>query len=138
MVRRDRGFASYADLESRFERRPSLWVQPVSGFEEGAVELVVPELGPLVAYQLRVGERSIDLRAASRRRFERESATTTQALVDLASQPRSRATFEASRTFWSSPPTSAFTSAMTVFSSITSSEPVGSCKASTSMIPRSP
>ncbi len=40
LVQRDREFASYEDLESRFEHRPSYWVTPRSGFEMGAVELV--------------------------------------------------------------------------------------------------
>jgi glucans biosynthesis protein len=40
LLQRDRDFASYEDLESRFENRPSYWVIPRSGFTEGAVELV--------------------------------------------------------------------------------------------------
>lgn len=40
LLQRDRVYASYEDLESRFERRPNLWVEPLAGFDAGAVELV--------------------------------------------------------------------------------------------------
>lgn len=40
LMQRDRAFDSYEDLESRFEQRPSLWVEPRSGFDAGRVELV--------------------------------------------------------------------------------------------------
>jgi glucans biosynthesis protein len=38
-VQRDRDPAHYQDFESRFERRPSLWVEPTSDWGEGAVVL---------------------------------------------------------------------------------------------------
>jgi glucans biosynthesis protein len=40
LLQRDREIASYEDFESRFERRPSYWVTPQQGFENGVVELV--------------------------------------------------------------------------------------------------
>jgi glucans biosynthesis protein len=40
LMQRDRAFSSYEDLESRFEKRPSVWVQPRSKFEAGRVEIV--------------------------------------------------------------------------------------------------
>ncbi len=40
LMQRDRTFANYEDLESRYERRPSLWVEPQSGFDSGSVSLV--------------------------------------------------------------------------------------------------
>ena len=40
LMQRDRDFRSYQDIESRFERRPSYFVEFVSGFGDGFVELV--------------------------------------------------------------------------------------------------
>lgn len=40
MMQRDRDFASYEDLESRFELRPSAWVEPKGKWGSGRVELV--------------------------------------------------------------------------------------------------
>ncbi|MEO6750011.1 MAG: glucan biosynthesis protein G [Casimicrobiaceae bacterium] len=40
LQQRDRLFSHYEDLESHFERRPSVWVQPRSGFGAGHVEIV--------------------------------------------------------------------------------------------------
>jgi glucans biosynthesis protein len=40
MLQRDRLFAHYEDLEARYERRPSLWVQPKGRWGAGRVELV--------------------------------------------------------------------------------------------------
>lgn len=40
LIQRDRTFADYEDLESHFENRPSLWVEPVGQWEPGAVQLV--------------------------------------------------------------------------------------------------
>jgi periplasmic glucans biosynthesis protein len=37
---RDRAFSSYEDLEARYERRPSVWIEPRGGWGEGFVELV--------------------------------------------------------------------------------------------------
>ena len=39
LMQRERDFAAYQDLESRFERRPSLWVEPIGDWGEGAVVL---------------------------------------------------------------------------------------------------
>ncbi len=40
LMQRDRAFASYEDLEARYDLRPSLWVEPTSAWGPGRVELV--------------------------------------------------------------------------------------------------
>jgi periplasmic glucans biosynthesis protein len=40
LMQRDRAFASYEDLEARYDLRPSLWVEPTSSWGPGRVELV--------------------------------------------------------------------------------------------------
>lgn len=40
LAQRDRDFRSYEDLEARYERRPSVWVEPVGDWGAGAVRLV--------------------------------------------------------------------------------------------------
>jgi periplasmic glucans biosynthesis protein len=40
LQQRDRSFASYEDLEARYELRPSAWVKPLKPFGPGRVELV--------------------------------------------------------------------------------------------------
>jgi periplasmic glucans biosynthesis protein len=40
LIQRRRDFAAYNDLEARYERRPSLWAEPVGNAGEGAVQLV--------------------------------------------------------------------------------------------------
>lgn len=40
LMQRDRAFASYEDLEARYDLRPSLWVEPMSSWGAGRVELV--------------------------------------------------------------------------------------------------
>jgi len=40
LLQRDRAFARYEDLESRFEKRPTAWVEPVGDWGAGHVELV--------------------------------------------------------------------------------------------------
>ncbi|WP_442786638.1 glucan biosynthesis protein G [Hydrogenophaga sp. NFH-34] len=40
LMQRDRRFASYEDVEARYERRPSVWVQPIGDWGAGRVELV--------------------------------------------------------------------------------------------------
>ena len=39
LMQRDKNFVDYQDLESRFERRPSLWMEPIGDWGEGAVML---------------------------------------------------------------------------------------------------
>jgi glucans biosynthesis protein len=41
LMQRDRSFASYEDLEARYERRPSAWVKPMGDWGPGRVELVL-------------------------------------------------------------------------------------------------
>jgi glucans biosynthesis protein len=40
LAQRDRDFRNYQDNESRFERRPSYWVEPLGRWGKGSVELV--------------------------------------------------------------------------------------------------
>jgi glucans biosynthesis protein len=40
LVQRDRNFASYQDVESQYQSRPSYWVQPLGSWGKGGVELV--------------------------------------------------------------------------------------------------
>lgn len=40
LMQRDRAFASFEDVEARYERRPSAWVKPLGDWGPGRVELV--------------------------------------------------------------------------------------------------
>ncbi|PZA12049.1 glucan biosynthesis protein D [Rhodopseudomonas palustris] len=40
LMQRERSFANYQDLESRFELRPSLWAEPIGDWTDGAVKLI--------------------------------------------------------------------------------------------------
>jgi glucans biosynthesis protein len=40
LMQRRRDFDSYGDLEARYERRPSLWVEPIADWGEGSIQLV--------------------------------------------------------------------------------------------------
>jgi glucans biosynthesis protein len=40
LMQRDRDFRSFQDLEARYERRPSAWVEPIGNWGEGDVRLV--------------------------------------------------------------------------------------------------
>jgi glucans biosynthesis protein len=40
LIQRQRDFRTYEDLEARYERRPSAWVEPIGDWSEGAVHLV--------------------------------------------------------------------------------------------------
>lgn len=40
LVQRERDFASYQDLEARYERRPTIWVEPRGPWGEGFIELI--------------------------------------------------------------------------------------------------
>jgi len=40
LMQRDRSFSSYEDLEAHYERRPSVWVEPLGDWGEGRVELL--------------------------------------------------------------------------------------------------
>jgi periplasmic glucans biosynthesis protein len=40
LLQRDRSFANYEDLESRYETRPSVWIEPKGKWGAGRVELV--------------------------------------------------------------------------------------------------
>jgi len=48
LIQRRRDFDSYEDLEARYEKRPSLWVEPIGDWGEGAVHLVeIPTNGEI-------------------------------------------------------------------------------------------
>lgn len=40
LAQRDRSFAAFEDLDSRYERRPTTWVEPKGGWGDGYVELI--------------------------------------------------------------------------------------------------
>jgi glucans biosynthesis protein len=40
LMQRQKDFAAYQDIESGFERRPSLWAEPIGDWGEGAVKLI--------------------------------------------------------------------------------------------------
>jgi glucans biosynthesis protein len=40
LIQRDRDFSTYQDLEAAYERRPSLWVEPVGDWGQGWVNLI--------------------------------------------------------------------------------------------------
>jgi len=40
LMQRRRDFASYEDLEARYEKRPSLWIEPIGDWGQGAVHLI--------------------------------------------------------------------------------------------------
>ena len=40
LMQRQRDFLAYQDLESSFERRPSLWAEPIGDWGEGSVKLI--------------------------------------------------------------------------------------------------
>lgn len=41
LMQRDRTYASYEDTEAQYERRPSLWVEPLAGWGAGRVEMLL-------------------------------------------------------------------------------------------------
>jgi len=48
LMQRRRDFAAYQDLEARYERRPSAWVEPIGDWGEGNVQLVeIPTRGEI-------------------------------------------------------------------------------------------
>lgn len=48
LMQRPRRFSDYQDLEARYERRPSLWVEPIGDWGEGGVQLVeIPTRGEI-------------------------------------------------------------------------------------------
>lgn len=40
LLQRDRDFTHYQDLEALYHKRPSVWVQPLNGFDKGSIHLV--------------------------------------------------------------------------------------------------
>lgn len=40
LMQRERNYFTYQDLESKFERRPSLWAEPIGDWGEGSVQLI--------------------------------------------------------------------------------------------------
>lgn len=48
LMQRKRDFRAFEDLETRYERRPSLWVEPIGDWGEGVVQLVeIPTRGEI-------------------------------------------------------------------------------------------
>lgn len=40
LMQRARAFADYEDLEARYDKRPSLWIEPIGDWGQGAIDLV--------------------------------------------------------------------------------------------------
>lgn len=40
LMQRDRGFSEYLDFEAEYHHRPSMWVEPIGDWGQGAVELI--------------------------------------------------------------------------------------------------
>lgn len=40
LMQRDRDFSHYQDLEALYHKRPSVWIQPLFGFDQGVVRLI--------------------------------------------------------------------------------------------------
>jgi len=48
LMQRQRDFRAYEDLEARYERRPSLWVEPIGDWGEGSIHLIeIPTPGEI-------------------------------------------------------------------------------------------
>jgi periplasmic glucans biosynthesis protein len=108
LLQRDRDFDHYQDLEARYQDRPSVWIEPISGFDRGSVRLLeiparvefndnialcwVPDVTPQPAralalrYRLHVGNQGIFDRAQGQVEATRLARTERGArfLVDFA------------------------------------------------------
>jgi glucans biosynthesis protein len=40
LIQRERSFAAYQDLDAQFEKRPSLWIEPLGDWGEGSIDLI--------------------------------------------------------------------------------------------------
>jgi periplasmic glucans biosynthesis protein len=40
LIQKERSFAAYQDLDAQFERRPSLWIEPLGDWGEGSIDLI--------------------------------------------------------------------------------------------------
>ncbi|WP_164139754.1 glucan biosynthesis protein, partial [Stenotrophomonas maltophilia] len=40
LLQRDRRFEAFNDLDARFERRPSVWIEPLGDWGQGQVQLM--------------------------------------------------------------------------------------------------
>lgn len=40
LLQRDRSFADYQDLDQQYEKRPSLWIEPIGDWGEGSIDLI--------------------------------------------------------------------------------------------------
>ena len=108
LLQRDRNFDHYQDLEARYQDRPSVWVEPLSGFERGSVRLLeiparvesddnialcwVPDVTPqqpralALRYRLHVGSQGVFERGQGQVEATRIARTErgTRFLVDFA------------------------------------------------------
>ncbi|HEX5011567.1 MAG TPA: glucan biosynthesis protein [Planctomycetota bacterium] len=75
LLQRDRAFTSYEDLESHFERRPSLWITPRGDWGPGALELIeIPNEGEWNENVVASWVPEQPVRAGTELRFEYELA----------------------------------------------------------------
>src|SRR5208282_2883058 len=40
LIQKDRSFASYQDIDQQFEKKPSLWIEPIGDWGEGSIDLI--------------------------------------------------------------------------------------------------
>ena len=40
LIQKERSFASYQDIDQQFEKRPSLWIEPLGDWGEGSIDLI--------------------------------------------------------------------------------------------------
>ncbi len=40
LIQKERSFAAYQDMDAQFERRPSLWIEPLGDWGEGSIDLI--------------------------------------------------------------------------------------------------
>ncbi|MET0754771.1 MAG: glucan biosynthesis protein G [Pseudoxanthomonas sp.] len=103
LMQRQRDFSDYADSEAHYEKRPSLWVEPVGDWGKGAVHLVEIPTGDeyhdnIVAFwrpaaPLAAGrEHRFDYRLhwCNDHHWKRELATVADTMIGAAPQPDRR------------------------------------------------
>jgi glucans biosynthesis protein len=85
LMQRRREFSSYEDLEARYEKRPSLWIEPIGDWGEGVVQLVeIPTTGEIHDNIVAYWRPKEPLRAKGEYRFTYRMHWCDEAPVDPA------------------------------------------------------
>ncbi|CAN5517471.1 glucan biosynthesis protein G [soil metagenome] len=97
LQQRDRNFASYEDLEAKYQKRPSAWIEPMGDWGKGRVELVqIPSPDEtndnIVAYWVfdSATAPGRPLNVAYRMRFQQSSLTMPTNLATVSQTRRGR------------------------------------------------